>query len=118
MGSTKAIQKREVSAYSMGLVKAWAGAFGRVARAPLKERCPFCVSKVQVKARTVFYEHYAPSCTTTTYAQAQYQQRSMDAPYGQGNERPQVAEDTKLAVRVCALVRIKHAIEGRGGVFD
>ncbi len=72
-------------------------------------------TKVEVKARTVFYERYAPSCTTFTYAQAQYQQRPMDALRGQGDDRPQVAEETKLAIRACALVRIKHAI---GYVFS
>ena len=66
--------------------------------------------KKEVKDRKVFYEHYSPVCTTFTYAQAQYQQRSMTAPYGDGTGRPAVEQDTKLAVRTCALARIKHAL--------
>ncbi len=34
----------------------------------------------------------------------------MEAPCRQGNDRPQVEEETKLAVRVCALAQIKHAL--------
>ena len=38
--------------------------------------------KKEAKDRVCFANHYAPRCATFTYAQAQYQQRSMGAPYG------------------------------------
>ena len=60
-----------------------------------------------------FANHYAPRCATFTYAQAQYQQRSMDAPYGdpdKGPLRDSVITDSKLAVRVAALCKIHHQV--------
>jgi hypothetical protein len=36
----------------------------------------------EAKDRVCFANHYVPRCATFTYAQAHYQQRSMDAPYG------------------------------------
>ena len=48
-----------------------------------------------------------------TYAQAQYQQRSMEAPYGHPAKevlRDSVITDSKLAVRIAALCRIHHAV--------
>ena len=38
--------------------------------------------KKEAKDRVCFANQDAPRCATFTYAQAQYQQRSMDAPYG------------------------------------
>ncbi|MCP4241114.1 MAG: hypothetical protein GY772_11185 [bacterium] len=70
----------------------------------------FGQAQAEVKARLVFYEHYAPTCSTFTYAQAQYQQRSMAAPYGEAIVRPQVDADSKLATRVCKLASMKHMV--------
>ena len=62
--------------------------------------------KKEAKDRDTFLNHYAPKCSTFTYAQAQYQQRSMEHPYGdpgKGPLREAVLTDTKLAMRVCSL---------------
>ena len=67
-------------------------------------------AKQEVKKRAVLYEHYSPPCRSFSAAQRQYQERRMDAPYGQGDSRPTTEADTKLAVRVCALARIKHVL--------
>ena len=69
--------------------------------------------KKEAKDRTAFCNHYAPRCATFTYAQAQYQQRSMEAPYGRPDKeelREAVITDSKLAVRVAALCKIHHAV--------
>jgi hypothetical protein len=55
----------------------------------------------EAKDRVCFANHYAPRCATFTYAQAQYQQRIMDAPYGDPAKevlRDSVITDSKLAV--------------------
>ena len=69
--------------------------------------------KKEAKGRVCFANHYAPRCPTFTYAQAQYQQRSMDAPYGDPAKewiREAVVTESKLAVRVAALCKIHHAV--------
>ena len=69
--------------------------------------------KKEAKDRVCFANHYAPRCATFTYAQAQYQQRSMDAPYGDPSKevlRDSVITDSKLAVQIAALCRIHHAV--------
>ena len=69
--------------------------------------------KKEAKDRVCFSNHYAPRCATFTYAQAQYQQRSMDAPYGDPAKevlRDSVVTDSKLAVRIASLCKIHHAV--------
>ena len=69
--------------------------------------------KKEANDRTCFANHYAPRCATFTYAQAQYQQRSMDAPYGDPAKevlRDSVVTDSKLAVRIASLCNIHHAV--------
>ena len=70
--------------------------------------------KREAKDRVCFANHYAPRCATFTYAQAQYQQRSMQSPYGdpdkKGPLRESVVTDSKLAARVAALCKIHHQV--------
>jgi hypothetical protein len=69
--------------------------------------------KKESKDRVCFANHYAPRCATFAYAHAQYQQRSMDAPYGDPSKeliREAVVTDSKLAVRVAAPCKIHHAV--------
>ena len=64
-------------------------------------------------------EHYAPKCSTFSYVQAQHQQRSMDAPYGDPERhqlRDTVVDDSKMAVRAGTLAKIKHQVGDAFGV--
>ena len=59
----------------------------------------------------MFWEHFSPTCTTFSLAAGRYLQRRMDAPYGSRDQiKPEVARDSKIAVRTCALAAIKHAV--------
>merc|ERR1712026_148311 len=71
--------------------------------------------KKEAKGRECFINLYAPNCGSLTYAQAQHNQRSMIAPYGDQNLakdgviRERLPDDSKLAVRVCSLCKIHHS---------
>ena len=70
--------------------------------------------KKEAKDRTTFSNHYAPRCATFSQTQAQYNQRTKQAPYGdpdaKGPLRPDVVTDSKLAVRIGALCKIHHEV--------
>ena len=66
--------------------------------------------KEECKQRECLYDHWSPPCSSHSKAQAHNLQRSKDAPYGDGEIRPSVAYDSKVAVRVGALARIKHEV--------
>jgi len=70
--------------------------------------------KKEAKQRECFLNHYAPVCRKFTYAQGQYQQRSMEAPYGDddrfGAIRDNVIDDSKLAVKTARLCAIHHQV--------
>ena len=65
--------------------------------------------KKDIKDRVTFYEHFSPPCETMTLALRQWRERSVEAPYGIG-ENPKVEAHNKIAVRTCSLCMIKHSV--------
>ena len=70
--------------------------------------------KKEAKQRDCFLSHYSPVCRTFSCAQAQYNQRTMERPYGdpelKGPIRDTVIQDSKLAVRCAQLCKIHHQV--------
>ena len=74
------------------------------------DKAVYAEKKKRAKSRECFYNHYSPVCTTFIFAQAQNQERSMSAPYGDGTQTQRVEKDSVIATRVCALARTHHEV--------
>ena len=70
-------------------------------------------AKQMMKKRSVFCEHFAPSCTTSCLINT-HKRRTRKKPYGSSDKEipydKKVDEETWMMILVCKLVRIKHEV--------
>ena len=79
----------------------------------LTDKMAFQFRKKRGKSRDVWLTHYSPPCTTFTYAQRHFQQRSMTEPEGIALKRPfrsGTDEQTTLAERALRLCALHHDV--------
>jgi hypothetical protein len=69
----------------------------------------YALRKQEAKKRIIYYNHYAPRCSSFSKAQRKYMERTKEAPFGVGI-RDAVIHDNVMFLQTLRLCNIHHAV--------